>query len=89
MSDKLKIQIKQMKKGDKVKLTKLSDDTFKGNHPNQIYEGHVEIGHIENLPTIGERFHVGPTFSTSVVTEALNKQNIFKTMYSTYKLEKL
>jgi hypothetical protein len=78
-----------MKKFKKIKLIKLSDDYFEGNHPNGIHEGYTKIGFLRKLPTIGERFHVicNEGFSTSVVTEELNKDNIFKTTYSTYKIE--
>ncbi len=70
----------------KVKLTKISDDYFKGNHPNGIYKGYIKEGYTPKLPTIGERFYVG-AFSTSLVIKELNQENIFKTTYSTYKLE--
>ena len=74
------------KKIYKVKLTKISDDYFNGEHPNGIYKGHIETGNITELPKVGERFHVG-NFSTSIVKEELNSDNIFKTTYTTYKLE--
>jgi len=70
----------------KVKVTKLSDDHFNGKHPNDINKGYTKIGYTPKLPTIGERFYVSE-FSTSLVTKELNKDNEFKTMYSTYKLE--
>lgn len=72
----------------KIKLTKLSDDTFEGNHPNGIYAGYVKTGYMKDLPKVGERFFViGGMFSTSIVTKELNKNNIFKTTFSTYKIE--
>jgi hypothetical protein len=80
----IKINIDILKK--KVRITKLSDDRFKGNHPNNINEGYVKEGYILESPTIGERFYVGNNFSTSPVTSEL-KGGIFKTIYSTYKLE--
>lgn len=72
----------------KVKLTKLIDNTFNGNHPNGIYEGYIKIGMIPDdyKPTIGERFYI-TTFSTSPVTTEMNENGIFNTTYSTYKLE--
>ena len=73
----------------KYKLTKMKDDYFNGNHPNFINEGYTEVGQIIELPKIGKRFYIGRSFSTSLVTEELSKDNIFKTTYSTYKLEKL
>lgn len=75
-----------MNKRKKVKLTKISDDRFEGNHPNGIYAGHIEKGFMIKEPEIGERFYVG-FFSTSPVTELPNEEGIFKTTYSTYKLE--
>lgn len=75
----------------KIKLIKLSDDHFEGNHPNGIYAGHEVVGIIVKLPTIGDRFYVGNLegFSTSPVIKKLNKDNIFKTTYSTYQIEYL
>lgn len=78
-----------IKIGDKAKLTKLSDDYFNGNHPNFINEGHIEKAVVKNLPKVGERFYFGFGFSTSIVKEELNEDGIFKTTYSTYKLEKI
>ena len=76
----------------KIKLTKLSDDAFNGNHPNGINEGYTKIGYMIKKPTIGERFFVYQSkmysgFSTSIVTKKMNKEGIFKTTYSTYKIE--
>lgn len=75
-----------MSKRKKVRLTKLSDDHFEGRHPNNINAGHVEEGWMTREPEIGERFYVG-FFSTSPVIRLLDKDGIFKTTYSTYKLE--
>ena len=76
----------------KVKLTKLSDDAFNGNHPNGIYEGYVAQGFETNPPTIGERYEIHTengtlVLSTSIVQSGSNKDGIFKTTYSTYKVE--
>jgi len=78
----------------RIKLTKLSDDAFDGNHPNGIYEGHVEEGFEVNPPTIGERYYVRKSkmdawipFSTSIVKSLPDENGIFKTTYSTYKVE--
>ena len=80
----------------RIRLTKITDDAFNGNHPNGIYEGYSIEGEINTLPKIGERFYPEQrqkmdlyhrSFSTSIVTEELDKDNIFKTMYSTYKIE--
>lgn len=80
-----------MKKGDKVIITKLSDDVFNGNHPNMINEGYQKIGVIDELPEIGKRFllkglHLGSYLHTSVITEIID-ENTFKTENSTYKLD--
>lgn len=78
----------------KIKLIKLSDDYFKGNHPNGIYEGYIKQGYMMNKPKIGELFWIhhsktNPIFHTSEVIKKLNKNNIFKTENSTYKIEYL
>jgi hypothetical protein len=69
-----------------IKITKLSDDTFEGNHPNNVYAGTVSEGFVTKMPEIGERYSVG-SFLTSMVTQTLDKDSVFKTLYSTYKLE--
>jgi hypothetical protein len=77
----------------RLKLTKLSDDAFEGNHPNGINEGYVIEGFEIEPPTIGERYAVlrskmdSWSFSTSMVTSPLDENGIFKTTYSTYKVE--
>lgn len=71
----------------KVKITKLSDDFFEGNHPNHIYEGYTKIGLESNPPKVGEMYWVNE-FHTSLVQEILD-ENTFKTLYSTYKIEYL
>lgn len=74
----------------KIKLTKLSDDEFEGNHPNGIYAGYTKTGYIKDLPKVGERFYIsGADFSTSIVVKELNENNVFETLYSTYKIEYL
>lgn len=73
----------------KVKITKLSDDHFEGNHPNGINTGFVKEGIIFDKPKVGEMFHVGFSgFHTSKVTDIID-ENTFKTIYSTYKIEYL
>ena len=83
-----KIPVKLAKR---IRLTKVNDDAFEGNHPNGIDEGYVVEGHLIESPKIGSRFYVACAegFSTSNVTELPNEEGIFKTMYSTYKLEYL
>jgi hypothetical protein len=78
----------------KVKVTKITDDTFNGEHPNGINEGYSIIGFYEKEPTVGERFLVKGKrmwdfLETSLVTEPLNEEGVFKTTYSTYKIEHL
>lgn len=85
----------------KVKLTKISDDFFDGNHPNSINVGYEVEGAMQDHPTIGSRFtilkekeYLGKPvmmgiFSTSPVTSKLDENNEFKTTYSTYKIEYL
>ena len=57
----------------KVKLIKISDDIFGGNHPNGINEGYVKHGFEIEPPTIGNRYFVlegkldSWPFSTSIV----------------------
>jgi len=72
--------------GKKVRLTKLVDTTFNGKHPNGINEGYVKEGQELVPPTIGERYYVGLTFSTSPVLK-INKNGTIETTYSIYKLE--
>ena len=76
----------------KYKLIKLSDDMFDGNHPNFVYAGRYEEGHINSHPKVGERFHFGTGLDhprnhllTSTVTEILENGK-FKTINSTYQL---
>lgn len=69
-----------------VKVTKISDDKFEGNHLNNIFEGYSSEGFVTDMPQIGVRYGVG-NLLTSMVTQTLDKDNIFKTLYSTYKLE--
>lgn len=74
--------------GKKVKITKLSDDAFDGEHPNGIYEGYIKIGDELVPPTVGERYWIGNYWSTSPVVKIIDK-NTIKTTYSTYKIEYL
>jgi hypothetical protein len=71
----------------KVKLTKVSDDKFFGNHPNRINEGFTITGVMFQSPIVGQSCVVN-SIMTSVVTEVIDENN-FKTMNSTYKIEYL
>ena len=79
----------------KYRLTKVSDDKFKGNHPNMIFAGLIWEGGITKKPEVGERFHFGSKedhprdhLYTSTVTEIVS-DTIFKTNNSTYKLKEI
>lgn len=71
----------------RVRITKISDDAFMGMHPNGIDVGYVKEGTIQREPELGERFYIGGSFSTSPVTQLPDSEGVFKTTYSTYKLE--
>lgn len=79
-----------LKLNKKVKLTKISDDSFNGKHPNNINEGYTKIGIEIKPPTIGERYFLDSFFgfSTSPIIEIID-ENTFKSTYSTYKIEYL
>lgn len=81
----------------KVKLEKLSDDKFNGEHPNGIIAGSKREGDIPYDVTVGQslmlfaKFKTSgfPIFWTSTVTKIVKKNKksvIFKTLNSTYKL---
>ena len=84
----------------KVRLTKISDDKF-SDHGNGLIVGQQIEGSMIEKPTIGKRFElvkkkiyldneeVLPVFSTSVVQTEINNNGLFKTEFSTYKLEPL
>ena len=73
----------------KIKITKMSDEKFDGQHPNNINEGYTVDGSILKNPVINEPFCVireGGMFVTSKVTEIIDSET-FKTLNSTYKWE--
>ena len=77
------------KKGDRVVLTKISDDKFNGNHPNGIIEGYTRVGKLINDVVIGDQILVVNNtrcLCTSEVTEIIDDIT-FKTENSTYKIE--
>ena len=79
------------KKGDRVVLTKISDDKFDGNHPNGIIEGYTRVGKLINDVIIGDQILVVNStryLRTSEVTEIIDDIT-FKTENSTYKIEVL
>jgi hypothetical protein len=82
----------------KVKIIKIKDDKYKGNHPNGINVGYTKVGFEVAPPQIGVRYAILPEnhlkmdnvmndFSTSIVLSLPDKEGIFRTLYSTYKLE--
>ncbi len=75
------------KPDDLVKITKISDDRFDGLHPNGINTGHVSSGKLLESITVGLGTFIGRSFYTSNVTKIIDK-NHFKTLNSTYKIEK-
>jgi hypothetical protein len=68
----------------KAILTKLKDNKFNNEHPNNINEGYVSKGMVYQEPEIGKRCIVGD-LRTSTVTEIIN-DNTFKTLNSTYSI---
>jgi hypothetical protein len=79
----------EQNKTTRVRLTKLEDNAFDGLHPNGIDVGYTREGKLTNKPTIGERLYIGLGFSTSPLTTLPDENGIFKTTYSTYKIEYL
>ena len=84
-----------MKKGDYVKLQKISDDKFDGDHPNSINVGHTVYGKVLDDLKIGNNFMLVDVkgdsygyFKTSFVLEIVDDNN-FKTLNSTYKITNL
>lgn len=85
-----------MKIGERILLTKISDDVFEGKHPNYINTGYQMLGAFPGNPIISERYtipgrHMHEYLRTSIVTEILEDTDdilIFKTENSTYKIEK-
>lgn len=69
-------------------LIKLSDDKFKGKHPNNINVGFTRTGTIYTPPQVGKSCEVA-SIITSTVTEIVEKEEtrvVFKTLNSTYEL---
>jgi len=75
-----------IKKGDLVKIEKLSDDVFNGEHPNKINKGYTQIGILHNNVIVGDCVYLGG-LRTSPVTEIISN-SIFKTRNSTYQMTK-
>lgn len=78
----------KFKKGDKVKIEKITDEKFGGFHPNGIDVGYYEFGTLNEDIIVGERCLVTDHFrylNTSIVTEILS-DDTFRTKNSVYKL---
>ena len=93
--DKLNNKKTSLGKSKQAICVKLSDDNFKGLHPNGIFEGYTTMGEIKQKPEVGKSFEIGRPFSpdylmTSKVTEVIsdtNEEIKFKTINSTYLLK--
>ncbi len=81
-----------MKINERVKLQKISDDVYNGNHPNGVYEGDILSGYVKTLPVIGEQFYMydklinKPVAWTSKVVALNEDVGVIKTKNSTYKI---
>lgn len=78
----------KFKKGDSVKIEKITDEKFGGFHPNGIDVGYYEFGILDDDIKVGERCLVRDHFrylNTSTVTEILS-EDTFRTRNSIYKL---
>lgn len=65
------------------KITELENAT----HPENIAVGFTLSGRMAAEPKLFTRFRVGPTWSTSVVTEIID-ENTFKTLNSIYRIKR-
>ena len=73
----------------KIRLTKLSDEVFSGNHPNNINPGFVKEGFADNELKIGDSLWMDNlSWATSTIKEIID-DNTFRTLNSTYKIEYL
>jgi hypothetical protein len=71
----------------RVRLTKIKDNRFEGNHPNGVNTGAVREGFLIQAPKVGLSC-MTDNFLTSMVTKILD-DNTFETFNSTYKIEYL
>lgn len=75
-----------------VRITKLDDLVFEGNHPNGINKGFTNEGFELNSPVIGEAYHFSSGFHTSTIVNIIfvnEKEIVLKTLNSMYRLEYL
>ena len=78
----------KVKKGDKVKLEKISDDKFAGFHPNGIQVGFFEFGELVNDVVPEKQCLIVDQLrriNTSIVTQIID-ETTFKTKNSTYNI---
>jgi hypothetical protein len=71
----------------RARITKISDNRFNGDHPNNINEGYTREGYVLIPPEVGNFCIVGH-LRTSPVTKIID-ENTFETLNSTYRLEYL
>jgi hypothetical protein len=71
----------------KIRLKKLKE-LDNATHPNNIEVGFEKEGEMISDPKLGNRFWVGNSWRTSVVTEIID-DNTFKTLNSIYQITKL
>ena len=73
-------------------IVKLSDDKFGGSHPNGIVKGYSSRGFVSDLK-VGKVFLCGSLRTSPVIgilsVDNLNREIIFKTVNSTYRLSLL
>lgn len=74
----------KFKKGDLVRIEKISDEVFNGKHPNEINVGYISEGKLYYDLIVDDCCYVG-NLRTSAVTEILS-EDTFRTRNSIYKL---
>lgn len=81
-AEKVEINIDEIRR---MRVEKVSDDKFGGNHPNGINEGYSKEGMVM-LFKVDYPLVMGE-LRTSPITEINEEKGIFKTRNSTYKFE--
>ena len=85
--------LKEKYNGVAVRVTKLKDNKFNGNHPNFINEGYKTEGFI-HMGTVGDILYIyglGRWLRTSLIKSIEENEgyDLVHTENSTYKIEKL